>query len=79
MAVPKRKLSVSLDEDLVEALESGGAPVSIQVNDAVRAEVVRRRQQEALVALCDDYVAESGGWTDGDETEIQRIMRLLGG
>jgi hypothetical protein len=79
MAVPKRKLSVSLDEDLVEALESGGAPVSIQVNDAVRAEVLRRRQQEALVALCDDYAAESGGWTDADETEIQRIMRLLGG
>ncbi len=39
----KRKLSVSLDPDLVEELEAGGEAISAQVNDAVRNELVKRR------------------------------------
>lgn len=76
---PKRKISVSLDEDLVASLETSDEPLSVQVNEAVRSEVERRRHQEALERFCDQYVAENGPWSDEDEAEIQRIMRLLGG
>jgi antitoxin CcdA len=79
MALLKRKLSVSLDEDLVAALEASGDPVSVQVNDAVRHEIERRQQQQALARFCDRYVEETGPWTEEDEVEIQRIMRALGG
>lgn len=79
MATPKRKLSVSLDEDLVEALDADGSPVSVQVNDAVRSEIGRRRRLQALARFCDEVVAQTGGWTEEDEVEIARIMRLLGG
>lgn len=77
MAIAKRKLSVSLDEDLVAALEEDDVPVSVQVNDAVRNEVERRRHQRALARFCDRYVEEAGPWTKKDEAEISRIMRLL--
>lgn len=79
MALLKRKLSVSLDEDLVAALEAGSDPVSVQVNEAVRAEVERRRHQQALARFCDRYVEETEPWSDEDEAEIRRIMSLLGG
>lgn len=36
MPVTKRKISVSVDQDLVEALESGEGTLSAQVNEAVR-------------------------------------------
>lgn len=70
---------MSLDEDLVASLETSGEPLSVQVNEAVRAEVERRRHQEALERFCDQYIEENGPWSDEDEAEIQRIMRLLGG
>ena len=76
---PKRKVSVSLDQDLVTYLERGEAPLSVQVNDAVRHEVQRRQNQEALDRFCDAYEEANGPWDDQDEAEIQRIMRLLGG
>lgn len=79
MAIAKRKLSVSLDADLVTALEDDDEPVSVQVNQAVRAELDRRRHQRALVRFCDRYVEENGPWTEKDEAEIARIMQLLGG
>jgi post-segregation antitoxin (ccd killing protein) len=79
MALLKRKLSVSLDEDLVAALEASGDPVSVQVNEAVRNEIERRQQQQALARFCDRYVEETGPWSDEDEAEIQRIMHMLGG
>lgn len=78
-ATPKRKVSVSLDEDLVQDLEHHDEPLSVQVNAAVRAEVERRRHQVALERFCDDYVREAGAWSDEEEVEIRRIMRLLGG
>ena len=73
----KRKLSVTLDAELVDALEADAAAVSVQVNDAVRAEVERRRRQRGLERFCDQVVDETGPWTAADEAEIARIMGLL--
>jgi hypothetical protein len=78
-ATSKRKVSVSLDDELVSYLEGHDEPLSVQVNAAVHAEVERRRHQVALARFCDEYVQANGPWTDEDEAEIQRIMQLLGG
>ena len=48
MTTTKRKVSVSLDADLVEELEASEEALSAQVNQAIRNELVRRRRQRAL-------------------------------
>lgn len=80
MTTTKRKLSLSLDDDLVAELETNVEGLSAQVNEAIRHEVVRRRRQRALVDLLALLEAEAGP-LDGadDELEIARFVRLLGG
>jgi hypothetical protein len=77
----KRKVSVTLDADLVAALEAeGGTTLSAEVNSALRAEFARRKRQQALGGLLDHLAAERGSLdTPEDEAEIARYMRLLGG
>jgi hypothetical protein len=77
----KRKVSVTLDADLVAALEAeDGTSLSAEVNSALRAEFARRQRQQALGDLL-DHLAEERGRLDApeDEAEIARYMRLLGG
>jgi antitoxin CcdA len=77
----KRKVSVTLDADLVAALESsGGTTLSAEVNSALRAEFARRKREQALADLL-DHLADERGRLDSreDEAEISRYMRLLGG
>ena len=80
MTTTKRKVSLSLDEELIAELTSDDEGLSSQVNDAVRAEVDRRRQQRALEMLL-ARLDEADGPLDGDadEAEILRFMRFLGG
>lgn len=76
----KRKVSLSLDADLVDELERvPGDGLSGQVNAALRAEVERRRRQRALRELLERLDAESGPLGAEDETEIRRFERALGG
>ena len=56
----KRKISVSLDADLVEELETGDEALSKQVNDAIRDAVARRRRQRLLRELLDDLDRRHG-------------------
>lgn len=80
MTTTKRKLSLSLDDDLVAELETNVEALSAQVNEAIRHEVVRRRRQRALVDLLAHLEAEAGPLDSSeDEIEIARFMRLLGG
>jgi post-segregation antitoxin (ccd killing protein) len=60
MTLAKRKVSISLDEDLVEELEREGHALSTQVNAAVRAEIEHRRRQRLLVELLDQLDAKHG-------------------
>jgi hypothetical protein len=80
-ASPKRKVSVTLDADLIAAMEAdGGTTISAEVNSALRAEFTRRKQQQALADLLDRLADERGRLdTPEDEAEIARYMRLLGG
>lgn len=77
----KRKVSVTLDADLVEALEADASvTLSSEVNSALRAEFTRRKRQQALADLLDNLASERGRLdTPEDEAEIARYMRLLGG
>lgn len=77
----KRKISVTIDADLVAALEADSdTTLSAEVNSALRAEFTRRRRQQALADLLDRLADERGKLdTPEDEAEIARYMRLLGG
>jgi metal-responsive CopG/Arc/MetJ family transcriptional regulator len=73
-AVPKRKVSISLDEDLVEELEREGQSLSAQVNGAVRAELEYRRRQRLLVEMLDGLDAENG---PVEESLVEKYVELL--
>jgi antitoxin component of MazEF toxin-antitoxin module len=77
----KRKVSVTLDADLVALVEAeSGTTLSAEVNSALRAEFTRRRREQALADLLDHLADERGRLdTPEDEAEIARYMRLLGG
>lgn len=74
MTLAKRKVSISLDEDLVEELEREGQALSAQVNVAVRAELEHRRRQRLLIELLDKLDAEQG---PVDETLVEKYVGLL--
>lgn len=68
-------MSVSLDEDLVAELEAGGDAVSTQVNEAIRAELMRRRRQRLLDVMLSELDASHG---PVDDALVQKYMDLLG-
>ena len=70
----KRKISVTLDNELVAALEGGEETLSSQVNEAVRVEVERR----ARLTLLSDWLGEIEA-TDGpvDEALVVKFEELL--
>ena len=75
MTTTKRKVSVSLDEDLVAELEAGGEAVSTQVNEAIRAELSRRRRHRLLDEMLAELEDIHG---PADERLVQKYMDLLG-
>jgi antitoxin CcdA len=78
--VPKRKISVTVDADLVAEVEQAGDNLSARINDALRHELAVDRRKRALGELLDRLDREYGPLdTPEDEAEIQRFMRLLGG
>jgi antitoxin CcdA len=70
----KRKVSVSLDDDLVAELEAADEALSGQVNEAIRAEVERRRRNRLLTDMLDSLDTEHGAV---DETLVAKYMELL--
>src|ERR1700734_1618400 len=70
----KRKVSVSLDEDLVAELEAADEALSGQVNEAIRAEVERRRRNRLLTGMLDSLDAQYG---PVDEALIPKYSELL--
>jgi len=70
----KRKISVSLDPDIVEELEADDESLSTQINNALRDEVARRRRHRMLAEWLDEMEAKDG---PVDETLVQKYMDLL--
>lgn len=76
----KRKVSITLDGDLIEEVDREGGSLSATVNTALRLDLDRRRRRRALGELLDRLADEDGPLdTAEDEAEIARFMRLLGG
>lgn len=74
MTTTKRKVSVSLDEDLVAELENGDEALSSQVNTAVRLELDRRRRHRLLDEMLDEFTAIHG---PVDEKLVRKYTDLL--
>jgi len=70
----KRKISVTLDNELVAALEGAEETLSSQVNDAVRAEVERRTRHTLLTDWLSEIETIEG---PVDETLIAAFEDLL--
>lgn len=77
----KRKVSVTLDADLVAAIEADDSTtLSAEVNAALRAAVEKRLRNKALGEYLDRLDAERGLLdSPEDEAEIRRYMIMLGG
>jgi post-segregation antitoxin (ccd killing protein) len=74
MTPTKRKISVSLDEDLVHELEASGENVSNQVNEAIRVDLAQRRRNRLLGEWLDKLDEERG---PVDEALVRKFMDLL--
>jgi post-segregation antitoxin (ccd killing protein) len=74
MAQSKRKISVTIDADLVEALGDAEENLSAQVNEAIRTVVEQRRRHAALRAWLDEMAAEHG---PVDEELVRRFVDAL--
>jgi post-segregation antitoxin (ccd killing protein) len=74
MSQTKRKVSISLDEDLVEELEREDQGLSAQINVAVRTELEHRRRHRLLVELLDRLDTEYG---PVDESLVEKYVGLL--
>lgn len=74
MPLVKRKISISLDEDLVAELESRSQSLSAQVNAAIRADVERQRRRRLLGELLDELDAAHG---PVDEALVEKYVRIL--
>ncbi|MEZ5231194.1 MAG: hypothetical protein R2755_12590 [Acidimicrobiales bacterium] len=73
----KRKVTVTLDEALVEALDELGA-LSTQLNEAAWEVVHRLRRSADLLALLEE-LDRTEGPLPHDPVEDARLERLLGG
>ena len=74
MPLTKRKVSISLDEDLVAELEAGTETLSAQVNAAVRADLEIRRRRHLLGELLDRLDEEHG---PVDEALVEKYVEIL--
>lgn len=74
MTKTKRKVSVSLDEDLVAELEQADEALSTQINEAVRLELEQRRRNRLLAEMLDQLEATRG---PVDERLVRKYLDLL--
>lgn len=74
MTATKRKVSVSLDADLVAELEQADEALSSQVNDAIRAQLERRRRTRLLGKMLEEFDATEGAV---DESLVAKYMDIL--
>lgn len=74
MTAAKRKISVSVDAELVEELEASGETVSKQVNEALRALLTRRRRQRLLADWLDELDREHGRLPDALIARYEKLF-----
>src|SRR5690348_6785650 len=77
---PKRRLSASVDDDLIRAAEAaakrGDVPtVSAWVNDAMRAKLEQEQRLRALASFVNDFEAEHGEISAAEMEQAARRVR----
>lgn len=71
----KRRVTLNLDADVVEALRAaGGDSMSAVANDALRDALERRAHQVALLRWLDELDAEHGVATPEQRTEVESFF-----
>lgn len=73
MTTTKRKVSVSLDEDLVSELEAGGQALSSQVNEGVLTAARAGSADMVDAHVVAAAVEAGGGVIVTDSTDIERL------
>ncbi len=74
MGTAKRKVSISLDAELVRALEAESESLSSQVNEAVRIEFTRRRRRVLLDEMLQEFERSEG---PSEEALVDKYTALL--
>jgi hypothetical protein len=77
---PKRRLSASVDDDLIRAAEAaakrGDVPtVSAWVNDALRAKLEQEGRLRALASFVNSFEAEHGEISQAEMEQVARRAR----
>jgi hypothetical protein len=71
----KRRITLSLDEDVVEALEAWGArSLSAAANAALREAVAKEAHHRALLSWLDELDQRFGAPTAEDRTEASQLL-----
>jgi predicted transcriptional regulator len=74
----KRRVTMNLDEDVVEALESlGGRSLSAVANDALRRAIATEAHRAALLRWLDELDAEHGGVSPEEVQAIDGLVKDL--
>ena len=74
ISMPKRKITVAIDAELVAEMELVDEPISAQVNRAVSESISLRRQHRLLREMLDSFDAELG---PVDDQLVQKYRELL--
>lgn len=74
MSPAKRRVTLTLDADLVEELERESQSLSAQIAAALRAELERRRRHRMLVEMLDQLDREDG---PVEEALVEKYVTLL--
>jgi hypothetical protein len=75
----KRRVTLSLDEDVVEALEAiDGPSLSAVANDALREVAAAAAHRRAMLAWLDELDAELGAPTPQQVAEAEALLEELG-
>lgn len=74
MTPGKVRKTITLDPDVVEALDDDGAALSATINEILRKEVDRRQRRAAMARMLDRLDEERG---PVDPEEVAKFRRLL--
>ncbi len=74
----KRRITLNLDADVVEALQAvGGSSMSAVANEALRDALERKAHQAAMLAWLEELYAEHGRPSEADYADADAFLTTL--